>query len=84
MFFALLYCGVGAYLVLITMGLLHRDYAKTLDPGRRLGIRVLAGGLLVLGAYYGFHAYFFSTPAGKEYRELERRLQREAVEGPRR
>ncbi len=82
MFFFLLYGGLGVYLMLLSFGVLHREYARTLDAGRRLGIRILAGGLLVLGGYYGFHAYFFSTPAGKEYRELERRLQRDALQNP--
>ena len=84
MFFAILYCGAGLYFALVSMGVLHPEYARKLDPGRRLGIRILAGGLLVLGSYYGFHAYFFASAAGKEYRELERRLQREAIEAPRR
>lgn len=52
MFLAILYLGGGIYLMLLSFGVLHRDFGKTLDHWRRMGIRLLAGGLLVLGSYH--------------------------------
>jgi len=76
MFFAIIYCGAGIYVILMALGVIHKEFKARLDRPRRLGIMLLGGGLIVLGLYYGYHAYFFSTPAGKDYQRLQRDLER--------
>ena len=77
MLFTIIYCGTGIYLLLILKGWIHKDFQTKLDQPRRTGIIAMSVGLIVLGLYYAFHSYFFSTPAGKDYKRLQEDMNRE-------
>jgi len=57
MFLIILYIGTGCYLLLMRIGLLHREYMKGVDRHRRSGMTILAIGLIVLGLYNIYYYY---------------------------
>ena len=79
MFFLLIYGGFGIFLLLYGFGLLKGRLPGNPSGHRRVGILVLGFGLLILGAYYGYLAYFLSTPEGKAHQKLQRKMQRNQI-----
>ncbi|MCS7204887.1 MAG: hypothetical protein NZ853_04260 [Leptospiraceae bacterium] len=79
MFYIIVYLGVGIYFLLMSFGILHKNYMKTWSKRRILALRIMAVGFLVLGGYYAWFYYFMSTPEGKAIQELQKQLHREYI-----
>lgn len=77
MFFAILAGGGGLYLLLMAAGILHREYMKSWNRPRKMALTIMGAGFLILGLYFGYLEYFLSTPAGKEFQQLQRDLNRQ-------
>ncbi len=57
MILVILYTGAGLYMLLMFFGLIHREYMKTMNRNRRIGLLILALGFLILGVTYS--SYYF-------------------------
>ncbi|MCB1305318.1 MAG: hypothetical protein KDK37_13615, partial [Leptospiraceae bacterium] len=66
MFFLILAGGGGIYLILMSFGLIHKQYMSDWNRQRKLGLRIMGAGFLIMGLYFGYMQYFLSTPEGKE------------------
>ena len=75
MFYIILYCGGGIYLLLMLFGVLHRDFVSQMNRYQKYGLTAMGGGLLVLGLHYAFLFHFLHSPEGKRFQEEQRRLQ---------
>ncbi|MCB1139446.1 MAG: hypothetical protein KDK23_11850 [Leptospiraceae bacterium] len=83
MFFAIVAGGGGLYLMLMAAGLIHREYMKSWNRPRKLALTVMGAGFFILGMYFGYLAYFLSTPAGQDFQRLQRDLNRDYMQtGP--
>jgi len=58
MILVILYIGAGAYMLLMVAGLVQKDFVKTMDPNRKLGLSVFGFMLIVLGIY-NIYYYFY-------------------------
>ena len=77
MLFVIVYCGAAIYIFLTVFGVIHKGFAKKLDPPRRFGILIMGSGLMVLGLYYAYHTYYFSTEDGKKLQQMQKQMQRD-------
>lgn len=76
MFYVILYCGGGLYLLLMLVGVLHRDFVKTMNRYQKYGLAAMGGGLLVLGLYYLFLTTYLHSPDGQRLKAEQERLRR--------
>ena len=77
MFFAIVAGLGGLYLLLMAMGLIHREYMSSWNRPRKLALTIMGGGFFILGMYFGYLDYFLSTPEGKEHQRQQRELNRQ-------
>ncbi len=80
MFYIILYCGAGIYLLLMLAGLLHRDFVRKMNRYQKYGLAAMGGGLLVLGLYYVFFFTFMASPEGQRFRAEQDRLRRQELQ----
>ncbi|MBR31849.1 MAG: hypothetical protein CMN77_11080 [Spirochaetaceae bacterium] len=76
LFFAIVAGFGGLYLILMVAGLLHRDYMKSWNRPRKMALAIMGTGFLILGMYFGYLAYFLSTPEGQEHQRQQREMNR--------
>jgi hypothetical protein len=76
LFFAIIAGGGGIYLMLMAARLIHRKYMEDWNRARRMGLAIMGGGFFIMGAYFGYLAYFLSTPEGQEHQRMQRELNR--------
>ena len=85
MFYIILYCGGGIYLLLMLAGLIHRDFVRQMNRNQKYGLVAMGGGLLILGLYYVFLYTYMASPDGRRLKKEQDRLRRmELQRSPRR
>ncbi len=79
--YTILYGGIGIYLTLIALGILHRGVVGELRGPRRLAAWVMALGFLGLGAHHAWQYYRFQTPEGQRVLEQMKTMEGNVIIG---
>ncbi|MDH5655720.1 MAG: hypothetical protein OEZ34_07425 [Spirochaetia bacterium] len=58
MILVILYIGAGLYMLLMTFGLVQKEFVKQMDRNRKIGLAVFGVSLIVLGFYNIYYYYY--------------------------
>jgi len=80
--FAVMYGGIGLFLLLLILDVIRTGLAAPLQGPRKIAAAIICFGFVCLSIYHSYQFYRFSTPEGREILKKMRESDGNVIIGP--